>query len=45
MNYKPYPKATDTPSRKTRKGMRNSVFIANRKLRKKALKRAERLGR
>ena len=40
MNYKAYPKSKDTPNRKTRKGMRRTVFIANRKMSKKAMKRA-----
>ena len=32
--YKSYGKKLDTPSRGTRKGMRNSVFIANKKMNK-----------
>lgn len=40
-NYQAYP-TNKNSSRKQRKGMRNSVFIANRKLRKKVIKRAER---
>lgn len=44
MNYKSYPTKKDTPSRKTRKGARYSVFIANRKM-KKLLKKAARLAR
>lgn len=28
-NYKPYGTKKETPSRKTRKGIRNSAFIAN----------------
>jgi hypothetical protein len=35
MNWKSYPKAKDTPSRRTRKGLRNSVFQHNYKLRAK----------
>ena len=38
--YKSYAKATDTPSRKTRKGLRNSAFIANKKMAKAARKAA-----
>lgn len=33
MTYKPAPKAKDTPSRKSRKGQRNAVFIYNKTLR------------
>ncbi len=40
MNYKSYAKSVDTPSRKTRKGLRNSVFIANKKMAKMARKAA-----
>lgn len=39
-NYKAYPNSSNTPSRKVRKGMRRSVFIANKKMTKKAMKRA-----
>lgn len=34
--YKPYAKAKDTPSRRSRKGARNTVFQANRKANKVA---------
>ena len=40
MKYLSYGKSIDTPSRKTRKGMRNSVFIANKKMAKAARKAA-----
>ncbi len=40
MNYKSYAKSVDTPSRKTRKGLRKSVFIANKKMAKMARKAA-----
>jgi len=33
MNFKSYPKAKDTPSRKTRKSLRNTVFSHNYKMR------------
>lgn len=33
MNWKPYPTKKDTPSRKTRKSLRNSVFSYNYKMR------------
>lgn len=33
MNYKAFPKSADTPSRKLRKSVRNTVFITNRKMR------------
>ena len=39
-NYKSYPKVADTPNRKSRKGSRRSVFLANKKMTKKAMKRA-----
>ena len=39
-NYKAYPKSSDTPSRKTRKGMRRTIFVANKKMNKKSMKRA-----
>lgn len=35
MNYKSYPNSKITPSRKSRKGLRNSVFIYNKSLRAK----------
>jgi hypothetical protein len=35
MNWKSYPKEKDTPSRRTRKAARNSVFQHNYKLRAK----------
>lgn len=35
MNYKAAPKKKDTPSRKSRKGLRNSVFIYNKSIRAK----------
>lgn len=44
MNYQSYGKESTTPSRKTRKGMRNTVFIANKKI-AKALRKANRLER
>lgn len=44
-NYKAYPKSSDTPSRKARKGMRRSTFVANKKMTKKALLRAARNAR
>ena len=34
MQYKSYPTVKDTPSRLQRKGLRNSVFVYNKKLRK-----------
>jgi hypothetical protein len=40
MNYKSYGKSKGTPSRKTRKGLRNSVFIANKKMAKVQRKEA-----
>ena len=39
--YKPYPNSKDTPSRKSRKGDRRTVFLANKvagKLQRKARK-------
>jgi hypothetical protein len=36
MNYKSYPTKKDTPSRKVRKGERNSTFIYNMTLKRKA---------
>lgn len=44
MKYQSYAKWTDTPSRKTRKGLRSSVFIANKKM-AKAQRKAARLAR
>lgn len=44
MNYNAYGKEATTPSRKTRKGLRNSVFIANKKM-AKAVRKAVRLER
>lgn len=44
MNYQSYGKEATTPSRTTRKGMRNTVFIANKKM-AKALRKAKRLER
>lgn len=44
VSYQAYGKESTTPSRKTRKGMRNSVFIANKKM-AKALRKAKRLER
>jgi len=44
VTYKSYAKFADTPSRKTRKGMRNSVFVANKKM-AKAIRKANRLER
>lgn len=41
MNFKSYPKAKDTASRRTRKGLRNSVFQFNYKI-KARLKREQR---
>lgn len=41
MNWKSYPKKKDTPSRKTRKSQRNTVFQHNYKLRAR-LNRAKR---
>lgn len=41
--YKPYPTEKDTPSRKSRKGSRRSVFLANKvagRLQRKARKEA-----
>lgn len=38
MNYQPYPTTAKTPSRRMRKGMRNSIFLANKKLAKVAKK-------
>ncbi len=35
MNYRPQPKKKDTPSRKSRKGLRNSVFIYNKTIKAK----------
>ena len=40
MKNQSYGKETTTPNRKTRKGMRNSVFIANKKMAKVARKAA-----
>jgi hypothetical protein len=40
-NYKNYPKSSDTPNRKSRKGMRRTVFLANKKMTKKAERRAQ----
>lgn len=36
--YKPYPNSKDTPSRKSRKGSRNTVFVANKIANRKLLK-------
>lgn len=36
MNYRSYPTVKDTPIRRARKGLRNSVFQHNMKLRAKA---------
>lgn len=36
--FKSYPKASDTPSRRSRKGARNSVYAYNYKLGKKLRK-------
>lgn len=36
MNYRSYPKVKDTPVRRARKGLRNSVFQFNYKLKAKA---------
>lgn len=44
MNYKNYGTKISTPNRKTRKGLRNSVFVANKKM-AKAQRKAERLKR
>jgi len=44
MNYKAFPKSSDTPSRKLRKSQRNIVFISNRKMRHK-LKKEQRTAR
>lgn len=41
MNWKSYAKVKDTPSRRTRKGLRNSVFQFNYKM-KARLKRERR---
>jgi hypothetical protein len=49
MDYQPHPDSKNTPSRKARKGARNSVFIKNaglaalKRREKKAAKRAARL--
>lgn len=44
MQYKSYGTKLSTPSRGTRKGMRNSVFITNKKM-AKAARKAARLAR
>lgn len=44
MNWKSYPKVKDTPNRRARKGLRNSVFQHNYKLRAK-LNREKRAAR
>lgn len=44
MNYKSYGNKISTPSRKTRKGIRNSAFVANKKM-AKAQRKAKRLKR
>lgn len=44
MNYQSYGKSITTPNRKTRKGLRNSVFVANKKI-AKAQRKAARLER
>jgi len=36
--YKAYPKSKDTPGRRSRKGSRNSIFIANKVANRKLLK-------
>lgn len=41
MQYESYPKAKDTPSRKTRKYQRNKVFQHNKKLSSSRAKRGE----
>ena len=40
-NYKAYPTSKDTPNRKSRKGIRRTVFLANKKMTTKAIKRAQ----
>lgn len=40
MNYKPYLTAKSTPNRKTRKGSRRDIFLANKHAAKKARKAA-----
>jgi hypothetical protein len=37
-NYKAYPNSQNTPNRKSRKGDRNTVFVANKTANKKLLK-------
>jgi hypothetical protein len=44
MRYQSYGNRKSTPSRKTRKGMRNTVFVANKKM-AKAQRKAARLER
>ena len=44
MKYQSYAKSSDTPNRKSRKGIRTSAFIANKKI-AKALRKAKRLER
>lgn len=44
MQFKSYPKVKDTPSRRTRKGLRNSVFQYNYKM-KARLNREKRAAR
>jgi hypothetical protein len=39
--YKAYPKVKDTPNRLSRKGMRRTVYLANKKMTKKAIRRAQ----
>ena len=39
MNYKAYPKEADTPSRKTRKSVRNTTFMYNYTLKRKQLRK------
>lgn len=36
--FKPYPKSTDTPSRKSRKTERNNVFVFNKAIVRKTAK-------
>lgn len=44
-SYKSYPNNKNTPNRKTRKGMRRTVFLANSKMNSKAIKRQARLAK
>ena len=44
-NYQSYPTSKTTRSRKQRKGQRRVIFLANKKMNARALKRAAALGK